>query len=67
MNNICEHIQNHPQETLRLIGLKNEQLEELLEQAVKLHYQKQKIVESKKVRIILGGGIAGIRAKWDTL
>ena len=56
MNNICEHIQNHPQETLRLIGLKNEQLEELLEQAVKLHYQKQKIVESKKVRIILGGG-----------
>jgi hypothetical protein len=45
MNNICEHIQNHPQETLRLIGLKYEQLEELLKQAIKLHHQKQKIVK----------------------
>lgn len=56
MSNIFEYIQNHPQETLRLIGLKYEQLEELLEQAIKLHNQKQELAESKKTRIITGGG-----------
>ena len=56
MSNILDYIQNNPQETQRLIGLKYEQLEELLEQAIKRHNQKQELAESKKVRIILGGG-----------
>lgn len=56
MSNILDYIQNNPQETQRLIGLKYEQLEELLKQAIKRHNQKQELAESKKVRIILGGG-----------
>jgi len=56
MSNILDYIQKNPQETQRLIGLKYEQLEELLEQAIKRHNQKQELAESKKVRIILGGG-----------
>lgn len=56
MSNVLDYIQNNPQETQRLIGLKYEQLEELLRQAIKRHNQKQELAESKKVRIILGGG-----------
>ena len=56
MCNILDYIQKNPEETQRLVGLKYEQLEELLEQAIKRHNQKQELAESKKVRIILGGG-----------
>jgi hypothetical protein len=41
------------------LGLKHEQLQQLLEKvekAIELHHQKQQLVESKKIRIILGGG-----------
>jgi hypothetical protein len=56
MSSIFEHIQNNPQDAQRLVGLKYEQLEQLLEQAIKLKNQKVELAESKKVRIILGGG-----------
>lgn len=56
MSSIFEHIQNNPQDAQRLVGLKYEQLEQLLEQAIKLQNKKIELAESKKVRIILGGG-----------
>lgn len=56
MSNILEYIENNPQEAQRLIGLKYEQIKQLLEKAIELHHQKQELVESKKVRIIMGGG-----------
>jgi hypothetical protein len=56
MSNISEYIQNNPHESQRLLGLKYEQLQQLLEKAIELHNQKQQLVESKKIRIILGGG-----------
>ncbi len=56
MSSILEYIENNPQESQRLIGLKYEQLKELLDRAMELHHQKQEMVESKKVRIIMGGG-----------
>ena len=56
MSSILGYIENHPQETQRVIGLKYEQLKQLLEKAIELHHQKQEMAESKKVRIIMGGG-----------
>jgi hypothetical protein len=56
MSSVLEYIENSPQEAQRLLGLKYEQLKQLLEKAIELHKQKLELAESKKVRIILGGG-----------
>jgi len=48
MNSILQYIENNPQETQRLIGLKYEQLGQLLNKAIELHHHKQAIAESKK-------------------
>lgn len=56
MTKLFEYIQNNPHEAQRLVGLKYEQLEQLLSQAIKLQNQKLELAESKKVRIILAGG-----------
>ncbi|HEY9702787.1 MAG TPA: transposase family protein [Allocoleopsis sp.] len=56
MSSVLEYIENNPQEAQRLLGLKYEQLKQLLEKAIELHNQKLELTESKKVRIILGGG-----------
>ena len=56
MNSLLEYIENYPQESQRLLGLRYEQLKQLLEKAIKLHNQKLELAESKKVRIIIGGG-----------
>jgi hypothetical protein len=56
MSSVLEYIDNNPQEAQRLLGLKYEQLKQLLEKAIELHNQKLELAESKKVRIILGGG-----------
>jgi len=53
---ILEHIQSHPQEAQRLLGIKYEQLEKLLTQAIKLHEKRQELRATKKVRIIASGG-----------
>ena len=56
MSDILSYIQNNPQETQRLVGIKYEQLEQIIKQAVALHTQKQKDIEAKKIRIINKGG-----------
>lgn len=56
MNDILSYIQNNPQETQRLVGVKYEQLEQLIKQAVALDTQKQQDIEAKKIRIINKGG-----------
>lgn len=49
-------IEDNPKETQRLIGLEYEQLRQLIQNAERLHHEKQVLLESKKVRIIAGGG-----------
>ena len=61
MSSVFDHIQKNPQDAQRLVGIKYEQLQQLLEQAIELHKSKQVLFESKKVRIIAGGG--GRKAK----
>lgn len=56
MSDILKHIEENPKETRRLIGLEYEQLQQLIENAEQLNYEKQALVESKKIRIIAGGG-----------
>jgi hypothetical protein len=57
MNSILNHIEENPQSTQRLIGLGYPKLQQLIQNAERLHKQKQAVRESKKIRIIaLGGG-----------
>lgn len=56
MSDILNYIEENPKETQRLIGLEYEQLQQLIQNAERLHYEKQALLESKKVRIIAGGG-----------
>ncbi len=56
MSSILEHIQSHPQEAQRLLGIKYKQLENILTQAIKLHEKSQELKATKKVRIIAYGG-----------
>ncbi|MDY6900177.1 MAG: DDE transposase family protein [Cyanobacteriota bacterium] len=56
MSTVLEYIEKNPQEAQRLLGLKYEQLKQLLEKVIELHNRKVKLAESKKVRIIRGGG-----------
>ena len=56
MSDILKHIEENPKETRRLIGLEYEQLQQLIKNAEQLNYEKQALRESKKIRIIAGGG-----------
>ncbi|MBD2730535.1 transposase family protein [Nostoc sp. FACHB-892] len=56
MSNILNYIEENPKQTQRLIGLEYEQLQQLILNAERLHHEKQASLESKKVRIIAGGG-----------
>jgi hypothetical protein len=53
---MLSYIQNNPQETQRLVGVKYDQLEQLIKQAIALDSEKQQNIEKKKVRIINKGG-----------
>jgi hypothetical protein len=53
---MLSYIQNNPQETQRLVGVKYDQLEQLIKQAIALDTEKQQNIEKKKVRIINKGG-----------
>ncbi|WP_318284575.1 MULTISPECIES: helix-turn-helix domain-containing protein [Brasilonema] len=64
MSDILGYIKKNHQETQRLVGLKYEQLEQLIKQAIALHTQKQEEVEAQKVRIINKGG--GRKVKLST-
>jgi len=56
MSDILNHIEEHHKETQRLIGLEYEQLQQLIQNAERLHHEKQALLELKKVRIIACGG-----------
>ena len=56
MSDILNHIEENPKETKRLIGMEYEQLQQLIYNAEELHNEQQALLESKKVRIIAGGG-----------
>ncbi|MDZ7963320.1 MAG: transposase family protein [Aulosira sp. DedQUE10] len=56
MSDILNHIEENLKETQRLIGLEYEQLQQLIQNAEQLNHEKQALQESKKVRIIAGGG-----------
>lgn len=56
MSDILNYIEENHKETQRLIGVEYEQLQHLLQNAERLHHEKQALLESKKVRIIAGGG-----------
>ncbi|MEM6399187.1 MAG: transposase family protein [Cyanobacteria bacterium P01_D01_bin.116] len=56
MTSVLEYIEKNPKESQRLLGLKYEQLKQLLEKAIELHNCKIESTEKKKVRIIKGGG-----------
>ena len=64
MSDILSYIQNNPQETQRLVGVKYEQLKQLIKQAIALHTQKQQEIEAEKIRIINKGG--GRKVKLST-
>ena len=55
-SDILDYIKNNSQEIQRLVGLKYEQLEQLIDLAIALNNQKQQDIEAKKVRIINKGG-----------
>ena len=56
MSDVLGYIKNNPQETQRLVGLKYEQLEQLINHAIALRSRKQQEMEAKKVRLINKGG-----------
>ncbi|MBD0390289.1 MAG: transposase family protein [Nostoc sp. C3-bin3] len=56
MSDILNHIEENPKETKRLIGMEYEQLQQLIYNAEELHNEQLALLESKKVRIIAGGG-----------
>ncbi len=56
MSGILNYIEENHQETKRLIGMEHEQLQQLIHNAERFHHEKQALLESKKVRIIAGGG-----------
>ncbi|MDZ8258869.1 transposase family protein [Nostoc sp. ChiQUE01b] len=56
MSDILNHIEQNLKKTKRLISLEHEQLQQLIQNAERLHHEKQELLESKKVRIIAGGG-----------
>lgn len=56
MSDVLDYIEANPQEAQRLIGLGYPELQKLLQNAEQLHHEKQALLESKKIRIISGGG-----------
>jgi DDE superfamily endonuclease/Helix-turn-helix of DDE superfamily endonuclease len=56
MSSILNRIEENPRETQRLIGIDYEHLQQLIQNAERLHDEKQALLESNKIRIITGGG-----------
>jgi hypothetical protein len=53
---MLEYIENHPEETQRLVGIKYDQLKKLLKAGIKLHHEKEEKEESKTKRLVKKGG-----------
>ena len=56
MTNIVEYINKNSEETQRLVGLKYNQLQQLIHNAQVLHNQKLAEMSERKIRIIKAGG-----------
>ena len=56
MNQLLEHIEKHPSETQRLLGLSYDQLIGLITHASSLYDRQQKAASSQKIRLIQSGG-----------
>ncbi|MFE1746792.1 transposase family protein [Coleofasciculus sp. H7-2] len=56
MSSVLDYIEANPQQAQRLIGLAYPELQKLLQNAEKSHHKNQALLESKKIRIISGGG-----------
>jgi hypothetical protein len=56
MSSLLNYIEENSKETQRLIGLEYGQLQQLIQNAERLHNEKQVLLKSKKVRIITAGG-----------
>ncbi len=56
MSNIVEYIEQKPEESQRLVGLKYEQLQQLLNNAKELHNKKSAEIQERKTRVIKAGG-----------
>ena len=56
MNNVLEYIYNYPKETKRIIGITDEQLIKLIENAQKVEKKRQAIASPEKRLIKAGGG-----------
>lgn len=56
MANIPGYIENNREEVQRLVGLKYEQLQQLIQNALIKHDQKSREAKEQKIRIIKGGG-----------
>lgn len=56
MNNIQAYLEKYPKETQRLLGINDEQLQQILVESRKYYAELQEIKERNKVRIIKSGG-----------
>jgi hypothetical protein len=56
MGSVLDYIEHNPKETQRLIGIKYEQLQQLIQKAQELNNKKLAEVEAKKTIIISSGG-----------
>ncbi len=56
MSNIVEYIEQKPWESQRLVGLKYEQLQQLLNNAKELHNKKLAEIQKENPRVIKAGG-----------
>ncbi len=56
MSNIVEYIEQKPWESQRLVGLKYEQLQQLLNNAKELHNKKLAEIQKETPRVIKAGG-----------
>jgi hypothetical protein len=56
MSDVLTYIKKNTQETQRLVGLKYDQLEQLMTQAIALDTKKRQEIEAQKIRIISKGG-----------
>jgi hypothetical protein len=55
MKKILEYLETHQQETQRLLGIKYEKLNKLLERAIELHNKKQEQEEAVAKRLVKKG------------
>ncbi len=56
MSNPVDHIEQHPKQTTRILGINYHYWKKLVERAIAYHEQQQKKLEKSKIRINAPGG-----------